>query len=481
MKDGEKTKEQLINELGEMRHRIAELEAVDSERQCAEERVEHLNAVLRAIRGVNQLIVRERDRDGLLQGVCDKLIETRGYYNTWIALLDESGGLVTTAEAGLGEAFSPMVEQLKRGELTACGQRALARRGIVVTDDPLSACADCPLSAKYAGRGAMTVRLEHDGKAYGLLSVSIPAHLTADEEERFLFEEVAGDIALALQSIELEEKRVRAEEALRKQSRDAYKATFESTGTAMLIGEADSTISMINTEFEKLCGYSKEEVEGKKSWVEFIVEADLERLEESHRLRMIDPNAAPPFYEFQFIDKQGNVKHIFITLARIPGTKKTVGSLLDITEHKRAEEALRDSRRMLQTVLDSIPSTLFWKDRDSIYLGANRALLETAGLQSSEEVVGKSDYDLPWGKKQADSFREDDRKVMESGIPEYDIIEPHLRADGTRAWAMTNKVPLRDTKGNVVGVLGTSEDITERKRAEEELREKRGEVPIATR
>jgi PAS domain S-box-containing protein len=138
---------------------------------------------------------------------------------------------------------------------------------------------------------------------------------------------------------------------------------------------------------------------------------------------------------------------------------------------KELEEALRDSRHMLQTVLDSISVAVFWKDRDSIYLGGNRTWLEAVGLESSEEVVGKNDYDLPWKKKQADSFREDDRRVMESGIPEYDIIEPYLRADGTHAWAKTNKVPLRDTEGNVVGVLGTYEDTTERKRAEEALRE----------
>ncbi|MCK4782123.1 MAG: PAS domain S-box protein, partial [Desulfobacteraceae bacterium] len=140
-------------------------------------------------------------------------------------------------------------------------------------------------------------------------------------------------------------------------------------------------------------------------------------------------------------------------------------------QKRRAEEALRDSQHMLQTVLDSTPAGIFWKDRDSIYLGGNRTWLETVGLKSSEEVVGKSDYDLTWEKKQADSFREDDRRVMESGIPGYDIIEPYLQADGTHAWAKTNKVPLRDTEGNVVGVLSTYEDITERKQAEEALRE----------
>ncbi|NQV17478.1 MAG: PAS domain S-box protein, partial [Armatimonadetes bacterium] len=143
------------------------------------------------------------------------------------------------------------------------------------------------------------------------------------------------------------------------------------------------------------------------------------------------------------------------------------------TERKRAEEMLLDSWYMLQTVLDSIPAAVFWKDRDLIYLGGNRTWLEAVGLKSSEEVVGKSDYDLPWKKNQADSFREYDRRVMESGIPEYDIIEPYLRVDGSHAWAKTNKVPVRDTEGNVIGVLGTYEDITERKQAEEELQNER--------
>ncbi|MBI9085552.1 MAG: PAS domain S-box protein [Desulfobacterales bacterium] len=145
--------------------------------------------------------------------------------------------------------------------------------------------------------------------------------------------------------------------------------------------------------------------------------------------------------------------------------------ITDITARTQAEEALQDSRNMLQTVLDSIPSAVFWKDRDLIYLGGNRTWLETAGLKSSEEVVGKNDYDLPWEKEQADSFQEDDRRVMESGIPEYGIIEPYLRVDGTRSWAKTNKVPLRDTEGNIISVLGTYEDITEQAQAEEALRE----------
>jgi PAS domain S-box-containing protein len=144
----------------------------------------------------------------------------------------------------------------------------------------------------------------------------------------------------------------------------------------------------------------------------------------------------------------------------------------DMTKREQAEEELRNSRNMLQSVLDTIPSGVFWKDRDSIYRGANRTWLAWTGLKSSEEVIGKSDYELPWSKKEeADSFREDDKRVMESGIAKYDIIEPYSRSNGIRAWAKTNKVPLRDKEGHIIGILGTSEDITERRRAESALRE----------
>ncbi len=186
-----------------------------TQRKHLEEKMVHLNLVLRAIRNVNQLITKEKDRNRLLQGACNNLIETRGYHNAWIALLDDSGRLVSTAEAGLGEAFKFMIERLKHGELTECGQKALVQSEVVVIDDPLSTCTDCPLVEQYDGRRAMTIRLEHERKVYGLLSVAVPAQLAADKEERDLFKEVAEDIAFGLYSIELEEERKRAEEALR--------------------------------------------------------------------------------------------------------------------------------------------------------------------------------------------------------------------------------------------------------------------------
>jgi len=131
--------------------------------------------------------------------------------------------------------------------------------------------------------------------------------------------------------------RKRAEEAL-KESEDKYRAIFESTGTATIMSEEGMTILMVNSEFEKLSGYTKKEIEGKKSWTKFVVEDDLERLKGYHRLRRADPDSAPRNHEFKFKDRHGNVRYIFATVGIIPGTKKGIASFMDITDLKRADE-----------------------------------------------------------------------------------------------------------------------------------------------
>lgn len=130
-----------------------------------------------------------------------------------------------------------------------------------------------------------------------------------------------------------------AEEALR-ESEAKYRAIFENTGTATIIGNEDTTILMANSQFAELSGYSNDEVEGKKSWTEFVLEDDLESVKGYHRLRRLNANAAPRNHEFRFIDRHGNVKYIFATVAMIPGTTMGVASFSDITEEKRAEEEL---------------------------------------------------------------------------------------------------------------------------------------------
>jgi PAS domain S-box-containing protein len=120
---------------------------------------------------------------------------------------------------------------------------------------------------------------------------------------------------------------------------------------------------------------------------------------------------------------------------------------------------------ILQDVLDTIPVRVFWKDRDGVYLGCNKRFAKDAGKGSQEEIIGKTDQDMVW-RDQADAYVRDDRAVMESGRPKLDYEEPQTTPSGDLIWLRTSKIPLRNGKGTVYGVLGTYEDITERKKTE---------------
>ncbi len=154
-----------------------------------------------------------------------------------------------------------------------------------------------------------------------------------------------------------------------------------------------------------------------------------------------------------------------------------VNALLEISairasaelERVQSVEALRKSQQMLQLVMDNIPQAVCWKDRHSVYLGCNRNFATNAGLEQAEAIVGKTDYDLPWGATEAEAYRALDQQVMAEDQPSQ-VIESQLQATGEQAWLSTNKVPLHDARGQVIGVLCTHEDITEYRRAEVETR-----------
>jgi PAS domain S-box-containing protein len=131
-----------------------------------------------------------------------------------------------------------------------------------------------------------------------------------------------------------------AEEELKK-SEKVYRTIFETTPAATMIVEEDTTISMVNRQFARQTGYEANEIEGKRSWTEFIHKEDLERVMGYHRQRRVDPETAPMNYEFRYVDKRGRLRDVYATVSMMPGTKKTVLSLLDITDRKRNEESLR--------------------------------------------------------------------------------------------------------------------------------------------
>ncbi len=265
-------------------------------------------------------------------------------------------------------------------------------------------------------------------------------------------------------------ERQRVEEVLR-ESENKYRTIFENTGTATAIIEENTIISLINTEYEKLCGYSKEEVEGKKSWEEFIVKDDLERMKEYHRVRRTDPDAVPKNYEFQFIDRQGNVKDIFATVAMIPGTKKSATSLLDITGRKRAEEALAAEKERLVVTLRSIGDGVIVTDTAGKMLLINK-IAETLTGWSNSEAFGRSLNEIFHivNEKTREPEKNPVDKVLETGnIVGLASDTVLVSKSGRESFISATCAPIRDTQSKTIGIILVFHDITEKKKMEEEI------------
>ena len=139
---------------------------------------------------------------------------------------------------------------------------------------------------------------------------------------------------------------------------------------------------------------------------------------------------------------------------------------------RRALNTVADTNALLQSVINHAPIRVFWKDRECRYLGCNDLFATDAGRRSSEEVVGRMDEEMGWAA-QASLYQQDDQLVMESGQARLRYVEPQTTPDGKTIWLQTSKVPLRDVHGEVVGILGVYDDITELRNNNEELEQYR--------
>lgn len=162
----------------------------------------------------------------------------------------------------------------------------------------------------------------------------------------------------------------------------------------------------------------------------------------------------------------------FVTACIVaPPSLGLLSYLLSELARIESRAALQESRNLLQSIIDNAPIRVFWKDRESRYLGCNPAFAQDAGLQTPADLIGRDDFAMGWAE-QAEIYRADDRQVMASGVARMNYEEPQTTPDGRTIWLRTSKVPLQDASGQVVGVLGIYDDITERKNTQLALQQR---------
>lgn len=326
MKDQNKTKVQLIAELKEMRQRISVLE-----------NFEHLNRLLHTIRNMNQLITKEKDRDRLCKRACEILIETRDYHSAWIVLLDLHGKYLNFAEAGLSKEINLMKKLLEQGKLPKCAKIAQKQKELVVTENPIIECTDCPLSTNHAGQGVYTICLTCSNRIYGFLSVSIPEKSVQNKNEKEYFCEIAGDITRAIHDIEVDSNHSQMEKSLRA-SEKTFKAIINNIGEGIGLVDKKENFVFLNPVANEIFGVPEGALLG-KNLKDFVNEKTFKDILTQTMHRQLG-NVTK--YEIEIMRPDGNKRNLLVTGApkkdsngNITGT---YGIFRDITEQKKSEE-----------------------------------------------------------------------------------------------------------------------------------------------
>jgi PAS domain S-box-containing protein len=249
-------------------------------------------------------------------------------------------------------------------------------------------------------------------------------------------------------------------------------------GTAMIFFEWNLEDDSVTFEgdVEGIIGVAAEQINGHlPRFFDFVHPDDREYLRQ--RLEQARSNANPCRNTYRVVRPDGSIRHVestgFLIDEGESSKRLRVGFIRDITTLLQAQDELRESRQLLQTVLDNIPIGVFWKNRESRYLGCNQRVADAFGFRSPQEMVGKCDLEFPCLKREeAEYFLRKDREVMETNESEVGIVEPATFANGRKVWLETSKVPLRSPSGEVIGVLGIWQDITEKRHLEERMRER---------
>jgi len=249
-----------------------------------------------------------------------------------------------------------------------------------------------------------------------------------------------------------------------------YRRLFESAKDGILILDADTgAVVDVNPFLLDLLDYPYENFVGKAIWElgffkDIIAnQIHFEELQQNEYIRYEDKPLETS--DGRRVDVE------FVSNVYLVNNKKVIQcNIRDITKRKRMEEALRASRQITEGIINAIPVRVFWKDNNLIYLGCNTAFARDAGFADPKDVIGKDDYQMGW-HDQAELYRADDRQTIESGVSISNREEPQTTPAGNTITLLTSKMPLRNSKGEITGVLGTYVDITGQLQMEAQFRQ----------
>lgn len=256
------------------------------------------------------------------------------------------------------------------------------------------------------------------------------------------------------------------EDALMEENRN-FQNLFETIDDFLLICDMDGRLMHTNPSVKNRLEYTGEELESMSVFELYTETAKHEIYQVIARMQTeLTTHTGTPLKT-----KSGNLIPVEMNVFQgyWKNKKAIFGVARDIAGRQQTENALRESQQMLQLIMDTIPMSVFWKDKDSIYLGCNKTFIRECGFETYEDIVGNSPYDL-FSPDDAVGIIGRDQDVIRNNHPLFHFTQSHARPDGSIGWREISKIPLRDDEGKAVGVLGVWRDVTEQNRAEERLK-----------
>jgi PAS domain S-box-containing protein len=265
--------------------------------------------------------------------------------------------------------------------------------------------------------------------------------------------------------------RIYSEKELR-ESEESFRRIFEECPVGIALSNPQAQIINVNPMFTAVLGYSQKEIAG-RSFKDFTYSEDI--AENENLLNQLI-KLKIPFFTMQkrYIHKNGNVIWANITVTAIRGQNgelvSTLAMIEDVTEKKRTEDAFQYEQYLMQTLMDNIPDSVYFKDLESRFIRVNQATVSKFKAQSVNEVLGKTDADF-FPAEIAQTELEEERRIIQTEEPIISNENIEIWKDErSPSWSSDTKMPLHDKTGQIMGTFGISRDITDRKSKEEEIK-----------
>jgi len=451
---------------------ISVFEVITS-RKKAEERILQLNRTYAVLSMINQLIVREWDKQTLFESACKIAVDEGKFLMSWIGILDEgSGKIEPVASAGALDGYlerlhivisdipdgrGPTGTALREGRTVICND--------IECDESMIPWRERALEIGYRSSAAFPLVVA--SRIVGAVNFYSETIQFFNEEEISLLEELTADISFALESMEKEEQHKLAEEALH-ESEEKFRRLFEDhTAVELLIDPESGEIIDANKAAASYYGWSRDGL--KRMNLEQISIHTPEEIRKEMKNAISQKRTE---FEFRHRLKNGSVRDVEVFVSKLEiGKKDVLHSIIhDITERRQVEEQIINERKMLRTLIDNLPDTIYVKDINCRKIIANVADVKYVGDKKEADMLGKTDLELFPGSTGERGYS-DDKEVIGTGKPIIEREENFADNKGNVRWLLTSKIPLCDKDGKITGLVGIGRDITERKQAEENLLE----------